>query len=56
MTETMHVVTTKEARESPTGCYHIMSEDGSASLCGGIKEDEYYGEDTDEALTQEAAE
>jgi hypothetical protein len=52
----MRVVTTREAASGNTGCYHILTEDGTQSLCGAVKEDQFFGGDAHEVLSQDEAE
>jgi hypothetical protein len=52
----MRVVTTREAESGNSGCYHILDEDGAQSLCGAVKEDQFFGGDANEVLAQDEAE
>ncbi|WP_135533789.1 MULTISPECIES: hypothetical protein [Halostella] len=52
----MRVVTTREAESGNTGCYHIVDEENDQSLCGAVKEDQFFGGDAHEVFPRDVAE
>lgn len=52
----MEVVTAHESKETDSGCYHLLNDANTASLCGSINDESQFAADISEVLARKEAE
>jgi hypothetical protein len=51
----VEVIVTPEVDQRGSGCYHILNEEGTASLCGAINEESQFAASIAAELSRDAA-